>query len=184
MMATATGLLTAEDFAALPHDSLRLELVRGEIRARAPGFGDHGVAVMQISYPIAQHIYMRKLGCVYATGTGFLLSRNPDTVRAPDCAFIQASRVTPAATAAFWNPVIPDLVFEVVSSGDRPKAVAEKVSMWLDAGVRLVWVVYPTRREVVAHRLGQPEATLTERNTLDGLDVIPGFTLPIADIFD
>ena len=183
-MATATGLLTAEDFAALPTKGMRLELVRGEIRARAPGFGDHGIAVMQISIPITRYVMARSLGQAYAAGTGFLLSRNPDTVRAPDCAFIQASRVTPAATAAFWNPVIPDLVVEVVSSGDRPKAVAEKVSMWLDAGVRLVWVAYPAKREVVAHRSGQPEATLTERDTLDGLDVLPGFTLPITSIFD
>jgi len=124
------------------------------------------------------------LGEVYAAETGFLLSRNPDTVRAPDCAYIQASRVTPEAMAAFWNPVIPDLVVEVVSSGDRPKAIAEKVSMWLDAGVRLVWVAYPARREVVAHRPGQPEMTYTERETLNGFDVLPGFTAPISDIFE
>ena len=183
-MTTATGLLSAEDFAALPHDSLRLELVRGEIFARPPGFGDHGIAVMQMSYLIAQYVYAGELGCVYAAGTGFVLSRNPDTVRAPDCAFIQASRVTPAATAAFWNPVIPDLVVEVVSSGDRPKAVADKVSMWLDAGVRLVWVAYLARHAVVVHRPYQPELTLTEHDTLDGLNVLPGFTLRIADIFD
>lgn len=183
-MATATGLLSAEDFAALPTKGMRLELVRGEIIAMAPTFGDHGVTTNTLSFYITQYVKPRKLGKVCAAETGFLLSRNPDTVRAPDCAFIQANRVTPEVTAAFWIPVIPDLVVEVVSSGDRPKAVAEKVSMWLDAGVRLVWVVYPARHEVVAHRLGQPEMTLTERDTLDGLDVIPGFTLPIADIFD
>ncbi len=157
-MTTAAGLLSAEDFAALPHDSLRLELVRGEILARPPGFGDHGVAVAQISFPLAAHICRQKLGLGYAAGTGFLLSRNPDTVRAPDFAFIQSSRLTPAATAAFWNPIVPDLVVEVASSGDRPKAIVEKVSMWLDAGVRLVWVAYPARREVVAPRPARDHA--------------------------
>ncbi|HLY32693.1 MAG TPA: Uma2 family endonuclease [Ktedonobacterales bacterium] len=183
-MATATGLLTAEDFAALPTKGMRLELVRGEIQAMAPAFGDHGAVAMTLSGYVTHYVQSKKLGKVYAAETGFLIARNPDTVRAPDFAFIQASRVTPAATAAFWIPVIPDLVIEVVSSGDRPRAVTEKVNMWLDVGVRLVWVVYPAQREVIAYRPGQPEQHLSADDALDGFDVLPGFTAPVAEIFE
>ncbi|HLY30360.1 MAG TPA: Uma2 family endonuclease [Ktedonobacterales bacterium] len=182
-MTTATGLLTAEDFAALPTEGLRLELIRGEIQTMAPAFGDHGKVAMTLSGYVTHYVQSKKLGSVYAAETGFLIARNPDTVRAPDFAFIQASRVTPATEAAFWIPVIPDLVVEVVSSGDRPKAVAEKVNMWLDVGVQLVWVVYPAQREVSAHRPGQPEQRLSVGDMLDGSDVISGFTLPVAEIF-
>jgi Uma2 family endonuclease len=79
--------------------------------------------------------------------------------------------------------VIPDLVVEVVSSSDRPLEVAEKVRMWLDAGVRLVWVVYPTRQIVEEHRPQQAPVTLTASDQLDGGDVVPGFTLPVARVF-
>ena len=182
-MPTATGLLTAEDFAALPTKGMRLELVRGEIRARAPTFGDHGDTAGALHAMLGYYIRQHRLGRIYAAETGFLLARNPDTVRAPDIAFIQTSRVTPDARAAKWNPVIPDLVTEVISSGDRPTEVSDKVRMWLDAGVRLVWVVYPVEHEVVAHRPGQPEIRLAESDALDGYDVVPGFTLPVGEIF-
>lgn len=182
-MTTAAGLLSAEDFAALPTNGIRLELVRGEIRAAPPAFVDHGSAAMTLSGYVSYFVKTKKLGNVYAAETGFLLARNPDTVRAPDFAFIQASRVTSAATASSWGTIIPDLVIEAVSSGDRPKEITEKVSMWLDAGVRLVWVVYPAQREVATYCPGQPEQRLSESDMLDGLDILPGFTLAVADIF-
>ena len=182
-MAAQPHLLTAEEFAALPREGLRLELVRGELRAMPPAFGDHGSAAMRLGAHLAAFILSHNLGEVYAAETGFLLARNPDTVRAPDFAFIQASRVTPETTAPNWNPVVPDLVVEVVSSSDRPLEVAEKVRMWLDAGVRLAWVVYPTRRDIEEHRPQRALVTLTASDQLDGGDGVPGFTLPVARIF-
>ncbi len=182
-MPTATGLLTAEDFAAMPTNGMRLELVNGEVHALAPAFGDHGDTVGALHILLGHYVRQRRLGKLYAAETGFLLSRNPDTVRAPDIAFIQTSRVTPEAHAPMWNPIIPDLVVEVVSSNDRPSLVVDKARMWLDAGVRLVWVVYPVGHQVVAYRPGQPEMRLGETDALDGFDVVPGFTLPISEIF-
>jgi Uma2 family endonuclease len=90
--------------------------------------------------------------------------------------------VTPAASAPNWNPIIPNLVVEVISSSDCDKDVASKTGMWLDAGVRLVWVVYPARHEIVVHR---PDGAtiLTENDTLGGEDVVPGFALPVAEVF-
>jgi Uma2 family endonuclease len=182
-MAAQPHLLTAEEFAALPREGLRLELVRGELKAMPPAFSDHGAIAMRLGLELGYYIRSHQLGEVYAAETGFLLARNPDTVRAPDFAFIQASRVTPEALAPGWNPVIPDLVVEVVSSGDRQTEVAEKVRMWLAAGVRLVWVVYPPRRVIEQHQPGEPTQTFDERDHLDGGAVVPGFTLPIARVF-
>lgn len=182
-MVAEPRLLSAEEFAALPSEGLRLELVRGELRAMAPAFGDHGSTAMRLGSLVGQYILTHDLGEIFAAETGFLLTRNPDTVRAPDFAFIQASRVTPEATAASWNPIMPDLVVEVVSSSDRHTEVAEKVRTWLEAGVRLVWVVSPVLRTVEMHRPGEAPTTLSAADTLDGGDVVPGFTLPVARVF-
>ncbi len=183
-MPTATGLLTAEDFAALPNRGLRLELIRGELHAIASAFADHRDVVATLTILFGQYIRQQRMGRVYGAETGFLIARNPDTVRAPDIAFIQMSRVTPEARSPQWNPVIPDLVAEVVSSGDRFADVADNVHMWLAAGVRLVWVVYPSKQEVVVHRANQPEQPLTVNDTLTSEDVVPGFTLPVKELFE
>jgi Uma2 family endonuclease len=181
-MATQQGLLTAEEFAALPHEGLRLELIEGELRAMAPSYADHGDVVGALHAELGVYIRRNHLGKIYGAETGFLVARDPDTVRAPDIAFIQSSRVTPAASAPNWNPIIPDLVVEVISSGDRASDIAAKTRMWLDAGVRLVWVVYPARREIVIHRTDSA-TTLAETDTLTGEDIVPGFTLPVAEVF-
>jgi Uma2 family endonuclease len=181
-MTTQQGLLTAEEFAALPHEGLRLELIEGELHAMAPSYADHGDIVGALHVELGIYIRRNHLGKIYGAETGFLVARDPDTVRAPDIAFIQASRVTPAASAPNWNPIIPDLVVEVISSSDRDKDVASKTRMWLDAGVRLVWVVYPARREIVVHR-PDGATTLTDSETLGGEDVVPGFSLPVTDVF-
>ncbi|MBF6589694.1 MAG: Uma2 family endonuclease [Ktedonobacterales bacterium] len=182
-MAAQPHPLTAEEFAALPREGLRLELVRGELRAMPPAFSDHGSAAMRLGSLLGHYILAHELGEIYAAETGFLLARHPDTVRAPDFAFIQTSRVVPEALMPSWNPIVPDLVVEVVSSSDRRTEVREKIRMWLEAGVRLVWVVYPPRRMVEQHRPQQPVVTLARTDTLDGGDVLPGFTLPLARVF-
>jgi len=182
-MSVQPGLLTAEEFAAFPSEGLRLELIRGEIRAMPPAFADHGDTVGALHVILGAYIRAQRLGKIYGAETGFLLARNPDTVRAPDIAFIQTVRLTPEASAPNWNPVVPDLVVEVVSSRDREREIAEKVRMWLDAGVRMVWVVYRVRRAIEVFRPGQSATVLSEQDALDGMDVVPGFSTPIAEIF-
>jgi Uma2 family endonuclease len=182
-MPTPTGLLTADELAALPTEGLRLELVRGELRAMPLATGNHGACAMRLGGLVGHYILTHDLGEVYAAETGFLIERNPDTVRAPDFAFIEKSRVTPAAAAASWVPVAPDLVVEVVSSGDRQAEIADKIAMWLAVGVRLAWVVNPELREVVVHRPGQAPRVLSLVDTISGEDVVPGFACPVALIF-
>jgi Uma2 family endonuclease len=165
-MATQQGLLTAEEFAALPHEGLRLELIKGELIAMPPTHSNHDVPAMRLSGLLTPYILMNHLGQVYAAETGFH----------------RGESLTPETAAPTWVPVIPDLVVEVVSARDHDTEVASKTRMWLDAGVRLVWVVYPARHEIVIHR-ADSATTLTETDTLKGEDGVPDFSLPVADVF-
>ena len=182
MSAVPRHLLTAAEFAALPREGLRLELIRGEISAMPPAFDDHGTITGGLTVLLGHYVLTSGLGRIYAAETGFLIAQNPDTVRAPDLAFIQADRVPPPG-APGWVRVMPDLVAEVVSSGDRTTEVAEKVRMWLDADVRLVWIVYPTRRVIEVVRPGEPALVLHDGDQLDGYDVVPGFACPVGQVF-
>ncbi|WIG60047.1 MAG: hypothetical protein OJF49_002795 [Ktedonobacterales bacterium] len=176
-------LLTAEQFAALPREGLRLELIRGEMLAMPPAFGGHGKTSMRLGVVLGQYVIAHSLGEVYAAETGFLVARNPDTVRAPDVAFIQTNRVPPREMDNEWVPVIPDLVAEVVSNGDRSKDVAEKVQMWLEVGVRLVLVARPPERVIEVHRPNEPVLTLHDGDTLEGYAILPSFAAPVASFF-
>jgi len=123
------------------------------------------------------------LGIVFAAETGFLLTRQPDTVRAPDIAFIAQQRVPKTGVWQGFIPLAPDLAVEVVSPSDRVYEVDEKVQDWLDNGTRLVWVVNPRTRTVTVNRAGSQPKILTASDELTGDDVVPGFTCPVREIF-
>jgi Uma2 family endonuclease len=175
--------MTAEDLWQLPPDGWRYELVRGALHQMAPAGSDHGTIVMNIAGPLHQHVRAHDLGTVYAAETGFLLSRNPDTVRAPDAAFIMRDRVVAAGKVSGYWPGAPDLVVEVISPGDLYTEVTEKVADWLAAGTRLVFIVDPRRQTVTIHRAPSQMQTLAIQDTLDAEPVVPGWRLPVADIF-
>lgn len=181
-MSDTQHLLTAEEFAALPHEGLRLELVRGEIHAMPPAFGVHGEAAMRLGAALGHHVLSYRLGALYAA-TGFLVERKPDSVRAPDIAFVQSGSAPTRNERPGWMRVMPDAAVEVVCPCDRVADIPEKIAMWLDVGAQLVWVVYPTRKMIEVHRPGQPVLALGVDDALDGYDVVPGFTAPVARVF-
>ena len=183
MAAQPNWLITADEFAALHRDGWRAELIRGEIVTMPAAFTDYGKTAMRLGALITTYVMQHNAGKAFAAGTGFLVARNPDTVRAPDFAFIQASRVTPAAASASWGHVIPDLVAEVVSSSDRGNEIDAKVRMWLDVGVRLVWVLYPQTRTILEYRPDAPLRILKEGDALDGGTILPGFTAEVSVVF-
>jgi Uma2 family endonuclease len=173
--------MTAEQLADLPDDAARHELVEGELHTMTPAGGEHGRTGARLLLRVGALVEARRLGDVFTAETGFVLSRDPDTVRAPDVAFVRAERVAAARVPGF--PVLaPDLVAEVVSPSDRAVEVAAKALAWLDAGVRLVWVVDPANRTVTVH---SPEGTrvLRGQDELDGEDVLPGFSLPLEELW-
>ena len=182
-MVAQTQLMTAAELMALPDDGLRYELVRGELRKMSPAGYRHGRASAKIGASLLNYATAHNLGEVCAAETGFLIESNPDHVRAPDAAFIRRERVEAAGYIPGYFPGPPDLAVEVISPSDRYTEVEEKVADWLAAGVQLVILVDPRRRSVILHATGQAPVTLTEADTLDGSPVVPGWQMPVRDIF-
>ena len=175
--------MTADELLALPRGEFRYELINGELKKMSPTGHKHGKITMRLSAPLAQHVRERGLGEVYAAETGFKLSSDPDTVRAPDIAFIRQQRVTEIGNTEGYWPGSPDLAVEVLSPNDRVAEVEENVSEWLGGGARQVWVVSPKLHTVTVYRSLTDIKTLTEKDKLDGDDVVPEFQISIAEIF-
>ena len=176
-------LFTAEELTCLPADGRRLELVKGKLYEMAPAGGRHGRVAMRIGTLLNAYVESTGLGQVFAAETGFILQRNPDTVRAPDAAFVAQGRMPPGETPDGYLALAPDLAVEVISPTDRPRDIREKVADWLNAGTRLVWVIYPSSRTVAVHRPPGTVEELEEADTLDGADVVPGFTCVLGELF-
>jgi Uma2 family endonuclease len=178
---SALALLTAEELERLNLPNKRTELVRGVLVVREPaGFGQGYVAARFLAR-VASHVEAHNLGRVFAAETGFTLFRKPDTVRAPDVAFIRAERIPSPAPRGFAE-MAPDLVVEVLSPDDRAGEVRDKVDDWLQAGCQLVWVLDPERRRGRAYRPDGSEVALGEGDSFDGEDVLPGFRCALEDL--
>ena len=182
MATTKTQLMTAEELLNMPKDGYRYELVRGALKKMVPAGRTHGKRGNRLNYSLSAHVYENNLGEVYLAETGFHLEADPDHVLAPDIAFVTREREDAFPEEAGFFPGPPDLAVEVISPSDRYADVDEKVAEWLNAGTRMVIVVNPRNRTVRVHTHGSV-VTFTESDTLDGGDVVPGWRLPVADIF-
>jgi Uma2 family endonuclease len=183
-MAVEPTLMTAEDLWRLPDDGMRHELVRGELRTMAPTGAEHGDYCGALITSLRVHAHTRRLGRVLAGDVGFRLTTNPDTVRCPDAAFIRRERWLAAGRVTGLWIGAPDLAAEVVSPNDLYTEVEDKVAQWLEFGTRMVLVVNPRRRTVAVHRPDRPPRILTLDDAIDGEDVVPGWTLPLRELFD
>ena len=181
---TVVGPMTAEQLIELPDDGLRRELVDGELREMAPAGYRHGRVAARVARRLDEFVQARQLGGVAGAETGFRLTRQPDTVRAPDVSFVAAHRL-PSDDDELdgFLELAPDLVVEVVSPPDRATEVTEKALAWLAAGVALAWVVHPRQRLVAVYTPGGTVTHVGEGEALDGGDVLPGLRLPVADLF-
>jgi Uma2 family endonuclease len=182
-MSTTTQLTTAKELLKLPRGRLRYELVEGELREMSPAGHGHGKIAARIGAELFRHVEEHDLGEVYAAETGFKLKSEPDTVRAPDAAFVRRDRVEQVGDAQGYFPGAPDLAVEVISPGDKVSEVEEKVEEWLNAGVSLLWIVSPKLRTVTVYRSHNDVTTLTEKDALNGEQVVPGFRYPVARLF-
>ena len=180
-MTTATDTITAEQLLDMAIDE-PCELIAGKLYMMTPAGHWHGQVEINIGLLIASHVKRRKLGATYGGDTGFVIARDPDTVLAPDVAFVRTERL-PDTTEGYF-PGAPDLAVEVVSPGDRAKAVSDKVRAWQEAGCLAVWVVRPDARTITVHCGGADPHTLGETDTLDGGDVLPGFSCGVAEVFE
>lgn len=176
-----TTLMTADDLLRLNLPDKRTELVRGRLVVRDPAGARHGAIAMRLGYRIAAHVEAHDLGRVYAAETGFKIESEPDTVRAPDVAFIAKDRL-PECEPRGYPSWAPDLAAEVLGHDDHAAATLEKVAQWLKAGVRLVWVVDSERRTARVYRADGTESLLDAGGSLDGEEVLPGFRCRLADL--
>jgi Uma2 family endonuclease len=183
-MAVVPRLMTADELLRMPDDGMRHELVKGELRTMPPGGDEHGLIAGTIHGTLYPHVRDRKLGRTYIADTGFRLTSDPDTVRAPDVAFVRRERVEATGRLTGFRDGAPDLVVEVISPTDLYTDVDEKVAEYLEHGARLVFVVNPRRRTVARHRPNEPVVTLTVDDVLDGEDVVPGWSLPVRELFE
>jgi Uma2 family endonuclease len=182
-MTITPQVMTAEELLTLPDDGFRYELVQGELRRMSPAGHRHGRLALNITTPLDQHVRANTLGAVYAAETGFQLTVDPDTVRAADVAFVRQERVEAVGdTDGYW-PGAPDLAVEVVSPNDLYTEIEEKVIDWLDAGTQMVVIINPRKRFVTVYRSRTNITLLTENDTLDGADVVPGWHIAVHDVF-
>ena len=180
-MSTKT-LLTSEDLWKIVADGSRYELSGGELVPMTPVGWRHGSIVIRLGRWLDQHVDQKGLGVV-STEVGFRLTRNPDTVRAPDVAFVARSRIPKGSLPEKFVDFPPDLAVEVLSPEDTASEVLRKVEEYLAAGVRLVWVVDPATQRVTIYRSLQDVKILTTEQELDGGAVLPGFRAKVAELF-
>jgi Uma2 family endonuclease len=175
--------MTADDLWKLPDNGMRRELVHGELREMTPAGFDHGRVAQTVGFLLTGHVRENALGETLAAETGFVIERDPDTVRAPDAAFVSRERHEQIGpTKRFW-PEAPDFAAEVVSPEDTFREVEEKALQWLDAGTKAVLVVDPARRTATVYR-GREEVHVYEGDqTIDLDDAVPGWRLALADLF-
>jgi len=181
--ATEKVLLTADDFWQLPDDGQKHELVAGELTHMPPSGFLHGTVAGNFARLLGEHTAKYDLGAISVAEAGFKLRQNPDTVRAPDVAFVSKDHIlAQGKPEKFWEGA-PDLAVEVVSPNDRFDDVVEKVQEYLAAGARLVWVALPRSKSIMVYHPNGEIKILREGEELQGEDVLPGFVCRLKQIF-
>ncbi len=175
------AMQTAEDLLRFREPGKTAELLRGVLIVREPPGTGHGARAARLTLRVGTFVERHDLGQVFAQDTGFKIERDPDTVRAPDVAFVARERLGRIPDEGYAD-FAPDWVAEILSPSDRPGEVLEKVGQWLGAGVRLVWVVDHVRRDARIYRADGTMSTVEPDGELDGEDVLPGFRCPLRDI--
>ena len=180
---TEAKLLTADDLLRSYSEGVRGELIRGVLCETMPTGQEHGEIAALLTAELVVFARDRALGRITTSDAGVWLERDPDTVREPDIAFFSAAKVPPGLRVTGYSETVPDLVVEIASPSDSRREVHDKAHMWLNHGVRLVWIVQPETRSVDVYRPDGEIATLGEQDILDGLDVLPGFTCNVSAVF-
>lgn len=175
------GEMTAQELERVYVPGKSTELVRGRLLVREPPGTAHGRMAGTLTYLVSAFVRRHELGFVFAQDTGFRIESNPDTVRAADLAFVTRDR-GPALPLRGYASLAPDLIAEIVSPDDRPGEVLDKIAAWLEAGVRLAWVIDPRRATAQVYRRDGSVALVAADGVLDGEDVLPGFTCSLAEV--
>ncbi|HEX5110718.1 MAG TPA: Uma2 family endonuclease [Vicinamibacterales bacterium] len=180
-MSKSAPLVTAEELERFPDDDYRYELVEGRVIKMSPVGYEHGRIVMRLAALLHRYVEEHHLGAMVSE-VGFKLASSPDTVRAPDLAFVRLDRIPRPDPRGFIKGA-PDLAVEVLSPDDRLSDVRAKTVEYLASGAPLVLILDPFERTITAHRqVGRPQISRAG-DVVDLGDVVPGFSCTIPEIF-
>jgi Uma2 family endonuclease len=181
-MATHNKTITPDELLEMPDDGIRREIHDGVLVEMSPSGDVSTVIAVEIITFMRTYVRAHNLGRVTGSDGGFILSEDPYTLLVPDVGFVSRERTEPYTTK--FHKLAPDLAVEVISPSERADDIFTKVQTYLQYGTRLVWIVYPKTRQVVVYQQHIENISVLDINdTLDGRDVLPGFTLPVRDIF-
>lgn len=179
----STGPVTGEQLLRMPWLNPR-ELVGGRIVRMTPTTPTHGRIEVNVAVALSRFVRTQNPGVVMAGEVGVFTTRDPDTIRAPDVLFLSHERDALRTRRDWFLDVAPDLVVEILSPTVRPEAVRHKLDEYFAAGVRMAWVVEPATRAVRVHRPGGGVRSVAAGEVIAGGDVLPGFVLPVDEVFE
>ena len=177
-------LMTPDEFLVYPLSDVKAELVRGELRVTPPPGGPHGRTATNLILLLGAYLKGRGLGWVYADGVGYELAELPRTVRVPDVSFVRADRLPGEGIGPGLLKLAPDLAVEVLSPSESASELEEKLDDYRACGTPLIWVVDPVQRTVMIVASDAAVRWLREGETLDGGNVVPGFSCPVTELFE
>jgi Uma2 family endonuclease len=183
MTTTQPKLVTADDLLRLDGRGIHGELIRGVFYETVPAGRERGALDVKLGAALVNFVEPRRLGTLVGFDSVIWLERYPDKIRAPYMAFTSVERLPLGEDVPAYADLVPDLVVEIASPSNSRREIHDKARMWLSHGVRLVWVVHPDTRTVDVHRADGDAARLGEDDSLDGMDVLPGFTCPVRTVF-
>lgn len=175
--------ITAEQLLANPDWRYGVELVDGQLVVMEPGGTPHSVATVAATLVLGSWVREKQLGLCLSNEPGFILGRNPDTVRAPDFAFIRAERV-PDPRPDGYPEMAPDFAVEIVGKDDKVAAVHGKARVWLREGTGEVWVIDPRGRTATVHLPDQEPQTFAEDERIAASGPLAGFSCRVSELID
>jgi Uma2 family endonuclease len=182
-MSAVSDRITAEQLIANPDWKWGVELVEGQLVVMQAGGTPHSAASVAAAVTIGSWVRERGLGLCLTNEPGFILARDPDTVRAPDFAFIRANRV-PDPPPDGYPELAPDFAIEVVGKDDKVQTVHDKARMWLREGVGELWVIDPRDRTATVHRPDEEPRTLAEDEEIAACGPLAGFSCRVSELID
>jgi Uma2 family endonuclease len=185
MASIVQATMNADEFWELPEKpDVRFELVDGEV-VEVPGSSMKHVAIVALIFSTLQRFVREvRIGQAFPDGLAYLLQKNPDTIRIPDVSVVPGDRLPESGPTDGYSTIVPSLTVEVVSPGNSALELRRRTRDYLEAGVSIVWVVWPEERSISVYRGSMTPVELTADDTLDGGDVLPGFSVKVADLFD
>ena len=174
--------VTLEEYAALPKHP-RYELVEGVLVELMAASRGHERTAARVTRYMDTHADRHDLGEVYTSNRGYVTGSNsPATSRMPDVSFVSTARLSQPELAGMLYDGAPDLAVEILSESNTPAEIAQKIDEYLNAGGKAVWVIDIDARTITVHTPNAPPLILTDADTIDGGDYLPGFTCPLVDL--